>query len=54
MYFDAVKNFEEQPFTNNLLRYTGSASIRATQWIINASYNQSQRFFHLNPEPQML
>jgi hypothetical protein len=33
---------------------TGSATIRATQWIINAPYNQSQRFFHLSPEPRML
>jgi hypothetical protein len=32
----------------------GTATIRATQWIINASYNQRQRFFHLSPEPLML
>jgi hypothetical protein len=29
-------------------------TIRASQWIINASYNQRQRFFHLSPEPLML
>jgi hypothetical protein len=34
--------------------YFGSATIHATQWIINASYNQRQRFFHLSPEPRML
>jgi hypothetical protein len=33
---------------------TGSATIYATQWIINASYNQHQRFSPLSPEPQML
>jgi hypothetical protein len=27
----------------------GSAMIRATQWITNASYNQRQRFFPLSP-----
>jgi hypothetical protein len=32
----------------------GSATIRATQQIINASYNQRQRFFHISPEPWML
>jgi hypothetical protein len=32
----------------------GAATIRATQYIINASYNQRQRFFHLSPEPRML
>jgi hypothetical protein len=32
----------------------GAATIRATQHIINASHNQSQRFFHLSSEPQML
>jgi hypothetical protein len=32
----------------------GAATIRATQHIINASYNQRQRFFHLSPEPRML
>jgi hypothetical protein len=31
-----------------------TATIRAMQWIINASYNQRQRFFHLGPEPWML
>jgi hypothetical protein len=36
------------------LRLKGSATIRATQHIINASYNQRQRFFHLCPEPRML
>jgi hypothetical protein len=29
----------------------GTATLRATQWIINASYNQRQRLFHLSPEP---
>jgi hypothetical protein len=37
----------------NSVALIGAATIRATQHIINASYNQSQRFFHLNPEPQM-
>jgi hypothetical protein len=32
----------------------GTATIRTTQWIINASYNQHQRFFHISPEPWML
>jgi hypothetical protein len=32
----------------------GSAMIFETQWTINPSYNQRQRFFHFNPEPQML
>jgi hypothetical protein len=34
--------------------FIGSVTIRATQWKINASYNQRQRFFHLSPEPYML
>jgi hypothetical protein len=29
-------------------------TMRATQWIINTSYNQRQRFFHLIPEQRML
>jgi hypothetical protein len=32
----------------------GAATIRATQHLINASYNQRQRFLHLSPEPWML
>jgi hypothetical protein len=35
-------------------KYKGSAMIHATRWIINASYYQHQRFFHLSPEPLML
>jgi hypothetical protein len=31
--------------------FYGSATIRAMQYIINASYNQRQRFFLLSPEP---
>jgi hypothetical protein len=34
--------------------HVGAATICATQHIINASYNQHHRFFHLSPEPQML
>jgi hypothetical protein len=34
----------------NLLQLLGSATLRATQGIINASHNQRQRFFHLSPE----
>jgi hypothetical protein len=28
--------------------------LQLTQWIINVSYKQRQRFFHLSPEPRML
>jgi hypothetical protein len=37
-----------------VVKNQGTATIRATQHIINASYNQRQRFFHLSPEPRML
>jgi hypothetical protein len=37
-----------------LIKKIGAATIRATKHIINVSYNQRQRFFHLSPEPRML
>jgi hypothetical protein len=33
------------------LNLKGSATIRETQYIINSSYNQRQRFFQLSHEP---
>jgi hypothetical protein len=42
-----------ETYCNPRFQY-GAATIRATQHIINASYNQRHRFFHLSPEPRML